>query len=64
MAFVSPGLQVSMAVIFMGMRILHTFFYAAGAQPWRTVAYALSVSASRLHSRASLLESSDGTGSA
>lgn len=42
MAFVSPGLQVSMSVIFMGLRILHTLFYAGGAQPWRTVVYSLS----------------------
>jgi uncharacterized MAPEG superfamily protein len=39
----SPGSAMWLFLIFTGARYLHTVFYLAGIQPWRTVAYAVGV---------------------
>jgi glutathione S-transferase len=39
----SPGWAVWLFLVFTGARYLHTLFYLAGIQPWRTVAYAVGV---------------------
>jgi uncharacterized MAPEG superfamily protein len=39
----SPGSAAWLFLTFTGARYLHTVFYLAGVQPWRTVAYAVGI---------------------
>lgn len=39
----SPGAAAWLFLTFTGARYLHTIFYLAGIQPWRTVAYGVGV---------------------
>ena len=39
----NAGVQVALGIIFLGARLAHTFCYACGLQPWRTICFTVGV---------------------